>query len=103
MCMTPLLESVNPHNALNRRVIRKVCGYANFYIGVAEHEGNRPEDQVTISIFRAVKNPQLFEEMEKDGTLVRDEIPGIYHVKGYTNLPFQIIITGELEGEGYAA
>ncbi len=98
-----ILEYKNPHDALNRRVIRKVCGYANLYIGVAEHERERPEDQVTISIFRAVRNPELFEEMEKEGTLVRDRIPGIYHVKGYTNLPFQIIITGELEGEEYAA
>ena len=98
-----ILEYKNPHDSLNKRVLRKVCGYANLYIGVAEHEGDRPEDQVTISIFRAVKNPELFEEMEKDGTLVRDEIPGIYHVKGYTDLPFQIIITGELEGEEYAA
>lgn len=98
-----ILEYKNPYDALNRRVIRKVCGYVNLYIDVAEHEGDRPEDQVTIYIFRAVKNPQLFEEMEKDGTLVRDGIPGIYHVKGYTDLPFQIIITGELEGEGYAA
>lgn len=98
-----ILEYKNPHDALNRRILRKVCGYANLYIGVAEHEGERPEDQVTISIFRAVKNPELFEEMEKDGTLVRDETPGIYHVKDYTNLPIQIIITGELKGEGYAA
>ena len=98
-----ILEYKNPHDALNRRVLRKVCGYANLYIGVAEHEGERPEDQVTISIFWAVKNPELFEEMEKDGTLVRDETPGIYHVKDYTNFPIQIIITGELKGEGYAA
>jgi hypothetical protein len=27
---------------------------------------------VTVSVFRAVKNPELFEEMEKEGTLVRD-------------------------------
>lgn len=98
-----ILEYKNPHDALNRRVIRKVCGYANLYIGVAEHEGDRPENQVTISIFRAVKNPELFDEMEKDGTLIRDAVPGIYHVEGYTNLPFQIIITGELKGEEYAA
>ena len=58
---------------------------------------------MTVSIFRAAKNPELFDEMEKDGTLIKDAISGIYHVKGYTNLPFQIVITGELEGEGYAA
>jgi hypothetical protein len=98
-----ILEYKNPHDALNRRVLRKVCGYANLYIGIAEHEGERPAEQVTVSVFRAVKNPEMFEEMEKDGTLVRDGIPGIYHVKGYTDLPFQIIITGELKGDEYAA
>ena len=45
----------------------------------------------------------MFEKMEKEGTLVRDGTPGIYHVKGYTDLPFQIIITGELKGDEYAA
>jgi len=60
-------------------------------------------NQVTISIFRAVKNPELFKEMEKKGTLIRDKVAGIYHVKGYTDLPFQIIITGELKGGEYAA
>ena len=98
-----ILEYKNPHDSLNERVLRKVCGYANLYIGIAEHEGVRPADQVTISIFRAVKNPDMFEAMERNGTLVRDKIPGIYHVMGYTNLPFQIIITSELEGEEYAA
>lgn len=53
---------------------------------------------MTISIFRAVKNPEMFREMEKKGSLVKDDMPGIYHVKGYTDLPFQIIITSELEG-----
>jgi hypothetical protein len=67
-----ILEYKNPHDALNRRVLRKVCGYANLYIGIAEHEGERPAEQVTVSVFRAVKNPEMFEEMEKDGTLVWD-------------------------------
>lgn len=98
-----ILEYKNPYDSLNERMIRKVCGYANLYIGVAEHEGDRPAEQVTISVFRAVKNPELFAKMEKDGTLVRNEVPGIYHVKGMTDLPFQIIITGELEGGEYAA
>lgn len=98
-----ILEYKNPYDSLNERMLRKVCGYANLYIGVAEHEGDRPAEQVTISVFRAVKNPELFAKMEKDGTLVRDGVPGIYHVKGMTDLPFQIIITGELEGGEYAA
>lgn len=98
-----ILEYKSPHDSLNERALRKACGYANLYIGMAEHEGDRHADQVTVSVFRAVRSPGLFEEMEKAGTLARDEVPGIYHVSGLTDLPFQVIITGELEGEGYAA
>ena len=57
---------------------------------------------MTLSIFRAVKNPELFGELERNGNLFRSA-PGIYQVKGITDLPFQIIITSELEGEEYAA
>ena len=97
-----ILEYKNPHDSLNERVLRKVCGYANLYIGVAEHEDDRPADEVTLSIFRAVKNPELFDKLERDGNLEKSA-PGIYHVKGITDLPFQIIITSELDGGGYAA
>ena len=37
-----ILEYKNPYDSLNERTIRKVCGYANLYIGTAEHEGDRP-------------------------------------------------------------
>jgi len=98
-----ILEYKNPHDSLNERVIRKVCGYANLYIGTAEHEGERPAGQMIVSIFREVKNPELFREMEERGTLVQSDTPGIYYVRGITDLPFQIVITGELRGEEYAA
>ena len=57
---------------------------------------------MTLSIFRAVKNPELFSELERNGNLHKSA-PGIYHVTGITDLPFQIIITDELDGEEYAA
>ena len=98
-----ILEYKNPNDALNKRVIRKVCGYANLYIGVAEHENDRPEDQVTISIFRAEKNAKLFSAMEREKTLIRSDVPGIYYVKRMTDLPFQIVITSELQGDKYAS
>ena len=34
---------------------------------------------------------------------MRTDTPGIYHVTGLTKLPFQIVITSELEGEEYDA
>ncbi|MBE5870602.1 MAG: hypothetical protein E7294_05020 [Lachnospiraceae bacterium] len=66
-----VIEYKNPEDALNERVIRKICGYANFYIGIAEHEGDVPAKQVTISIFRAKKNRELFRRLEKAGQLVK--------------------------------
>ena len=60
-------------------------------------------DRVTLSVFRAVKNPELFKAMEASGKLIKDKTPGIYHEEGITDLPFQIVITSELEGDEYAA
>lgn len=62
-----------------------------------------PSDQVTLSIFRAAKPEKLFREMAEKGHLTEDAIKGIYHVKGIIDLPFQIVITSELEGPEYAA
>ena len=98
-----ICEYKNPHDALNERVIRKGCGYLNFYIGMAEHEGDVPSGQVTLSIFRARKPEKLFQEMVEKGQLKEDATKGIYHVKGIIDLPFQIVITSELKGPEYAA
>ena len=98
-----ICEYKNPHDALNERVIRKGCGYVNLYIGTSEHEGDVPSDQVTLSIFRATKPEKLFREMAEKGQLTVDATKGIYHVEGIIDLPFQIVITSELEGPEYAA
>ena len=97
-----IIEYKNPYDALNERVIRKIIGYANFYIGIASHADEIPADQVTISIFRAVKNRELFDKMTAAGELERTAEPGIYRVNGLTDLPFQIVITSELQGSDYA-
>ncbi len=98
-----IIEYKGEGDSLNERVIRKVCGYANLYIGSAEHEGERTADEVTLSIFRSTRNPELFNEMMEVGTLEEGNTPGIYFVKGLVDLPFQIVITGELQGDEYAA
>lgn len=37
-----VLEYKNPHDDLNLRVISKIIGYANFYIGLAAKTDDRP-------------------------------------------------------------
>jgi len=98
-----IIEYKNPHDTLNERVIYKIIGYADLLIGTAEHEDDVPPDDVTISIFRAAKNRELFNKLEKSGNLINTGTPGIYYVIGLTKLPFQIVITGELEGKENAS
>ena len=95
-----IIEYKNPHDSLNWHVIYKTIGYMNLYFGL--DKGDLQRDQITISIFRAVKNPILFKELKERGNLEPDEAPGIYHIIGLVDVPFQIVITSELVGDEYA-
>ena len=95
-----IVEYKNPDDSLNMQVISKIIGYANFYIALTK---GCLRSEVSITIFRARKNKTLFKKMIKEGTLKTTSIPGIYHVKKLIDLPFQIVITNELQGEEYAA
>ena len=98
-----ILEYKNPNDALNMRTIYKICGYAYLMIGLAEHEGDVPPEDVTLSIFRSTKNKELFKALEENGQLQKTQWHGIYNLTGITPLPFQIVITSELEGLEYVA
>ena len=98
-----IIEYKNPNDALNERVISKAIGYANLYIGLAEHKDDRPRNEVSISIFRESRNDGLFRTMLTDGTLEATDVDGIYKVLELTDLPMQIVVIGELKGEEYAA
>lgn len=52
-------------------------GHANFHIGVAEHEGNARSDDVTVSVFRAVK---LLKELETGGKVVANAMKAHFRV-----------------------
>ena len=98
-----IIEYKNPNDVLNQRVISKAIGYANLYIGLAEHKDDRPRNEVSISIFRESRNDGLFRTMLTDGTLEKTDVDGIYRILKLTDLPMQIVVIGELKGEEYAA
>ena len=83
--------------------IYKVAGYAYFYIATAAPEENVKVGEVTASIFASEREDGLFEEMEKSGQLEKTDVKGIYLVKGILDMPFQIVMTNEIEGDEYAA
>ena len=95
-----IIEFKNPTDTLDRRTLRKVIGYGSYYISQSPHKDDiRPED-VTLSIFRDTKPVELFKELGSQ--VIEADTKGIYHIEGITDLPFQIVVTGELEGAEYA-
>ena len=98
-----LIEFKGPGDKITRKTLRKAAGYVNFYIANAKPEEDVRADNVTLSIFASEGNDKLFSELEAEGTLERTANPNIYMVKGLTDIPFQIVISGEMEGEEYAA
>ena len=58
---------------------------------------------MTLSVFRARKNRKTFSDLEARGILSPTDVPGIYRVSQITDLPLQIVITDELQGDEYTA
>ena len=83
-------------------MIWKTAGYGSLLIGTTK-EDQYQEDQLTLTMFAAKISQNLRAELLTNGTLRVTEEKGIYRVTGLTALPFNIVITDELEGDGYAA
>ena len=92
-----ILEFKSPDDDLSEAVLWNVIGYAGFYIS----KFHVPADEVTLTLFRGAKPVKLFHDMQD--FIEPDETKGIYHIKGWKiNIPIQIVVTTELEGEEYA-
>ena len=97
-----VIEFKGPGGKLTILTLRKVAGYVNFYIATAKKEEGVTQDNVTATIFASEKNDKEFADMMSDGIIVPTGTPGIYEVKTLTDIPFQVIMIGELAGDGYA-
>ena len=98
-----VIEFKGPGDKVTRLTIRKVAAYAYFYIATAKPEEDVKIGEVTATIFASEREKGLFEEMEKSGQLEKTDVKGIYLVKGIIDMPFQIVMTSEIEGAEYAA
>ena len=97
------IEFKGPGDRLDRLAVRKSTGYANFYIATANPAEDVTETNVTMTIFAAEKHEKQFEELMNEGIVAKTDTSGIYSVHKITDIPFQIVILGELERESYAA
>ena len=92
-----ILEFKNPDDDLSESVLWNVIGYAGFYIS----KFHVTAEDVTLTLFRGAKPVKLFSDMQD--FIEPDETKGIYHITGWlVNIPIQIIVTTELEGDEYA-
>ena len=92
-----IIEFKNPSDELSESVIWKVIGYAALFIA----KYKVPNDEVTLTLVRGAKPVKLFKTM---GRYISDGgSKGIYRIKDWkVDLPIQIIVTSELQGEEYA-
>ena len=96
------IEYKRPTEDLTERMVWKTGGYGTLLIGTG-HDSQYDIDELTLSLFAYRKNEKQFSSMMKRGLVEATAVKGIYRVCGMTPLPYQIVITKELEGREYAA
>ena len=95
-------EFKSPDDALNMFTLWKGIGYVGFYLNHVKEKGKDIDiSEVTLSLFRETKPDALFKEL--GDRIVDGPAKGIYYIKNWTcDIPIQIIVTRELEGDEYA-
>lgn len=95
-------EFKSPDDALNMFTLWKGIGYVGFYLNHVKEKGKDIDiSEVTLSFFRETKPDALFKELGDH--IVDGPAKGIYYIKNWlVDIPIQIIVTRELEGDEYA-
>lgn len=98
-----VLDYRSPVDTFDLRSIHGAIGYANQLVARGYQGKEVRADEVTIAVLRAYQDEQVvevFEGLKARDTLVEGDAPGIYWLtKEASNLPLQIVIMGELEGD----
>ena len=97
-----LVEYKRPDETITERMIWKTGGYGTLLIGTTKDSQYKIDD-VTISLFASKINKTLFERLHQLGMLFETNVKGIYRVEKICPLPYQIVISDELEGDENAA
>lgn len=97
-----ILEFKSPDDELNMFTLLKGAGYVFFYMNDVKEKGEDIDmSEITLSFFREAKPVKLFKEL--GDCVEKGPADGIYYIKNReVSFPIQIVVTGELKGEGYA-
>ena len=99
---TNAVEYKRPTDPLTEQMVWKMGGYGHLLVGT-DKSTRYDTKELTLSIFAYKKNEKQFSSMMARGMLKETEEKGIYRVIGMSPLPYQVVITEELEGREYAA
>ena len=59
--------------------------------------------EVTVSFFRNAYPKALFQELKKEGYILKKMYPGIYYVRGKVPFPVQVVVTSQLERKAHCS
>ena len=98
-----ILEYKGPGDELTIDSFFKVIGYASLYKahGIAVNKISASE--VTVSFFRNAYPKALFQELKKEGYILKKMYPGIYYVRGKVPFPVQVVVTSQLERKAHCS
>ena len=85
---------------LNIDVVWTTISYAMQFMSQEEHIGDRPGEDISITIFRSSYPRTLFTQLGKLGWTVEEKYHNVYYLTGYINLPIQVVVARDL-GEEY--
>lgn len=81
----------------------KVIGYASLYKAQGIAVNKIPASEVTVSFFRNAYPKALFQDLKKEGYILKKMYPGIYYVRGKVPFPVQVVVTSQLERKAHCS
>ena len=98
-----ILEYKGPGDELTIDSFFKVIGYASLYKAQGIAVNKIPASEVTVSFFRNAYPKALFQELKKEGYILKKMYPGIYYVRGNVPFPVQVVVTIQLERKAHCS
>jgi hypothetical protein len=98
-----ILEYKGPGDELTIDSFFKVIGYASLYKAQGIAVNKISASEVTVSLFRNAYPKALFQELKKEGYILKKMYPGIYYVRGKVPFPVQVVVTSQLERKAHCS
>lgn len=98
-----ILEYKGPGDELTIDSFFKEIGYASLYKAQGIAVNKIPASEVTVSFFRNAYPKALFQELKKEGYILKKMYPGIYYVRGKVPFPVQVVVTSQLERKAHCS